>query len=550
MANKHLFSVGDLCVDLLQEITKELEFGEEHKLKDLDFSIGGNAANFAVIASKLSLKPKLISSIGTDFSTSFLRKELASAKISSKLIKSKKPNAFSIISVNKRGERAIQSVKNCENEITSKKVSKMLLPSIKSGDIVFFGGFYHLRNMRSGFKELLKKIKKKKAVVCFDTCFDTHGKWNISDFLPFINFLFVNDLELKYIAKGSTMQRRVDSLFKKGSQVVAVKQASKGATLFMKGFPSKQFKSVAGKVVDTTGAGDAFNAGFVLGLMNNWSLDNCMRSGNFVAAKKVQVHGLAAPKASAVERFISIHNKPTLVVAGNYNEMSRIAAQRVINLLKQKPTASIALPTGETPKEMYRLLVSAYKKGKVDFGKASFFALDEYVGLSQQDKNSFAYFLMNNFLSKVNAKKQNIHLFDGSAKNLKRETAKHEAVIGRKGIDLCILGIGQNGHVAFNEPGSFTYGVTRLVKLKQQTRKINGKSFSENIAPPKAITVGLKTIRDNSAKILLLASGKPKRKAILNTLKSNDFMKWPAVALKQHKNFMIVADKAAGNSKK
>ena len=131
--------------------------------------------------------------------------------------------------------------------------------------------------MRPGFKELLQKIKKKKAVVCFDTCFDTRGKWDISSFLPFIDFLFVNDLELKHIAKGSTMKKRVAFLFKNGSRVVAVKQADKGATLFVKGFPSEHFESCAGKVVDTTGAGDAFNAGFVFGLMNSWSLDSCMR---------------------------------------------------------------------------------------------------------------------------------------------------------------------------------------------------------------------------------------------------------------------------------
>ncbi len=305
MAEKRqVFSVGDLCIDILQEIKNPVEFGREHSLKDLEFSIGGNAANFAVFGSKLGFKPKLLSAIGKDFATSFLKKNLTKAKVSSKLIKSKKPNAFSIISVNKRGERAIQSVKNCENEITSKKISKMLLPTLKSGDIVFFGGFYHLRNLRSGFKELLKKIKKKKAIVCFDTCFDTWGKWNITAFLPFIDFLFVNDLELKHIAKGNTMRKRADSLFKKGSQVVVVKQASKGATLFVKGFPSKHFKSVAGKVVDTTGAGDAFNAGFVFGLVHDWSLDKCTKAGNFVAAKKIRVHGLTAPSATSLKHFV------------------------------------------------------------------------------------------------------------------------------------------------------------------------------------------------------------------------------------------------------
>ncbi len=547
---RQVFSVGDLCIDVLQEIKNPVEFGKEHSLKDLNFSIGGNAANFAVIGSKLGFKPKLLSAIGKDFATSFLKKNLSKANVKRSLISCNERNAFSIILVDRRGERAIQSTKSCLKELTAKRIEKMLLPGLTQGDVVFFGGFYHLPNLRSGFKTLLKKIKKHNVIVCFDTCFDTKRIWSISQFLPFIDFLFVNDLELKHIAKGSTMQKRVVSLFNKGSNVVVVKQAGKGASLFVKDFKPEQFKSVAGKVVDTTGAGDAFNAGFVLGLMNDWSLDNCMRSGNFVAAKKVQVHGLAAPSVSAVKHFISIHNKPTLVVARNYDELSKVAAQHVINLLKRKPNASIALPTGKTPKKLYKLLVSAYKKGKVNFSKASFFALDEYVGLKKSDKNSFSYFLMNNFLSKVNARKQNIHLLDGSVKNLKKEAAKYETVIGRKGIDLCILGIGENGHVAFNEPGSCSYGLTRLVKLKHHTRKVNGGCFSENIAPLKAITVGLKTIRENSAEILLLASGKHKRKAVLNTLKSKDFMKWPAVALKPHKNFMVIADKAVAGKKR
>jgi|GEM_PF-131205 len=542
---KQLFSVGDLCIDILQEISGGVKFGEEHSLEDLELSVGGNAANFSVIAAKLGLKPVLISAIGTGLGTPFLKKQLADAGVSMRLAKSRENNAFSMILVNKRGERAIESTKTSLNGLSSKDVARSLLPKLKAGGIVFFGGFYHLPKMRPGFRALLQKIKKKRATVCFDTCFDTHGVWNIDGFLPFIDYLFVNDIELKHIAKGGTMQQRVNMLFKKGANAVVVKQASQGAALFVKNFPSGHFPSVAGKVVDTTGAGDAFNAGFVFGLMNGWGLDNCMRSANFVAAKKIQVHGLAAPVPGALNRFIAIHNEPTLVVAKNSGEMSKVAAQRVVNLLKRKPGASIALPTGETPKQMYNLLVQAFGKGEADFSKAHFFALDEYAGLSQDNKNSFSYFLMQHFLGKVNAKKQNIHLLNGAAANLRAECAKHEAAITKKGIDLCLLGIGRNGHIAFNEPGSCSYGITRTVMLMPETRKANGAGFTEKLAPAKALTVGLRTIRENSGKILLLASGRQKTKAISGMLKSNDFLRWPAVALKRHRNFMIVADRAA-----
>ncbi len=543
-----LFSIGDLCLDVLQEIGTRIEFGEEHALQDLEFSIGGNAANLAVIAGKLGLHPKLVSAIGNDFATQFLQTQLAKAKVSSCLIKSKEKNAFSIIAVNKRGERAIQSVKNCLAEITAKRVEKILLPKLNACDIVFFGGFYHLQNLHNGFQTLLEKIKQRNAIVCFDTCFDTTGKWNIDCFLPFIDFLFVNDIELRHIAKGPAMQQGVNSLFHKGSRCVVVKQAAKGATLFKKGFAEKHFPPVARSVVDTTGAGDAFNAGFVFGLMHNYSLSNCVLAGNFVAARKIQQHGLAAPSPKAVERFIAMRNKPELIVEKNYSAMSKRAASLVIELLQRNPSAAIALPTGATPMQLYKILVAEYKRKRIDFSKARFFAIDEYAGLQQSDKNSFSYFLKRNFFNKANAKRQNIFLLNGTARNLRAECARHEAAIKKQGIDLCILGIGRNGHIAFNEPGSCSYGITRTVLLKQETRKVNGKNFAGGLAPAKAITIGLRTIRGNSRQILLLASGKQKAKAVKAMLHEKDFLRWPAVTLRWHKNVAVIADRVAAGS--
>ncbi|MDP6670342.1 MAG: PfkB family carbohydrate kinase [archaeon] len=542
---RKLFSVGDLGLDLLQEIGKDLQFGEEHSLRSLDFSIGGNAANFAVIASKLGLKPVLISSIGKDFATSFLRRNLAESGVSSKFIKSPLPNSFSVIAVNRRGERAIQSVKNCLNEITAKKVEKILLPKLREQDIVFFGGFYHLTKLRPGFLPLLKKIKKKKAVICFDTCFDTTGKWDISKFLPFIDFLFVNDLELKHIARGSSLKERAKLLLRKGAGCVAVKQAAKGATVFTKPFGAVRSPSLAGKVVDTTAAGDAFNSGFVFGLMRNWSLNNCALAANFVAARKVREHGLASPKPTRVESFVKKNKQPLLAVKKNYREMSKAAASVVIELVKRKPDASLALATGETPKLLYFLLASAHKRGKVDFSRAKFFALDEYVGLGKSDRNSFGQYLMRKFLDKVNAKRQNTFLLNSLSRNLRGKCKRHEAAIKRRGIDLCILGVGRNGHVAFNEPGSSENSITRVVKLKPQTRKVNGKNFSSGLAPERALTIGLKTIRVNSMQILMLASGKNKRQAVKCMLKGKSVSRCPAATLQSHRNVAVLVDKAA-----
>jgi glucosamine-6-phosphate deaminase len=544
MGRPSLFAVGDMCVDVLQKTSSQAVFGEERALDDLSFSIGGNAANFAVVAGKLGLNPILVSATGTDFATRFLRDQLSDAGVRSRMVKSKRQNAFSSIAVNKAGERAIQSVKNCLCEMTARRVERMLLPGLSDGDIVFFGGFFHLENMRPGFRRLLAKVKGRHAVVCFDTCFDTLGVWDISRFLPFIDYLFVNEVELKHIAKGGSAQARLGFLLQKGASAVVLKQGAGGAAIFRRHMKPAAVKAVRSKAVDTTGAGDAFNAGFVFGLTRGWSLQNSALAGNFVAAHKVRHHGPAAPAAGSVERFITSSNMPTLVVEKDYASISRAAASIVANLLKQKPDASIALPTGETPKQLYNILVQESRKGRISFKKARFFAIDEYAGLPQKDRNSFSHFLRSRFLDGVKADRRNTFLLNGASRNLKKECADHEAAIRKRGIDLCILGIGRNGHIGFNEPGSMPGSTTRIVELKNETRRINGRHFPGRLAPPRAITIGLKTIM-NSRQILLLAHGKRKAKAVRAAITGRNNKKWPAASLRPHKNVTMVLDRAA-----
>jgi len=575
MRERKLLVVGDLNVDVLQEVGLEAGYGEERALRGLDFSIGGGAANLAVVAGRLGMSPVLISAIGKDFATKSLRSQISTSGVRPRLIESKKPNAYSIINVNKKGERSIQSASNCLDDITAKGIGKKVLPLIAPGDVIFFSGFFQLRKLRPGFKELLAKIKKRQAIVCLDTSFDMYGKWNISAFLPFIDYLFVNDVELRHITKaakaeGSTPKARADYLMKKGAGMVVLKQGKKGATLFIKGvkgargvkplpFPVKPVKV---KVRDTTGAGDAFNAGFVFGMMRDWSPYNCGLAGNFVASKKIQRHGLVAglstPTVKAVERFVAIQNRPMLMVEPDYSKMSMAAASIVASLLNKKPDLSIALPTGETPKQLYRILAQWCDKGKVSFRDAKLFAIDEYIGLTQSNQSSFTYFLKKNLLDKVDARSRNVFLMDGKASDLKRECTMHEAAIRKHGIDLCILGIAPNGHIGFNEPGSCPYSITRVVRLRPETRKKNAKDFPvsspgmpgmpgspSSQVPKKAITIGLKTIRENSRQILLLASGSQKKKAVSSLLNSKDFMKWPAVTLQRHRNVTVLADRAA-----
>ncbi len=541
---RRLFAVGDLCVDVLQGILSRPVFGEEHALNSLDFSIGGNAANFSVFASKLGLEPVLVSAIGKDFATSFLKKGLKKAHVGFSLVESTKGNAFSVISIRQDGGRAILSKKNCLSGITASDVASRILSKVRADDVVFFGGFYHLKKLRAGFVPLLKKLRAKKAIVCFDTCFDTANIWTLNKFFPFIDFLFTNEVELKHIVKGNSETARVQSLLKKVTGAVILKRGRLGVSLFVKGAQAVDVPAIKAKAVDTTGAGDAFNAGFVFGLMNRFSLFNCMRAGNFVASKTIVAHGLVAAKGKGLMKFISSNSSPIVSVFKNHSELSKAAAAKVIELVNRKPNASIALPTGETPKKLYSLLVGASKRGEVDFRNVRFFALDEYAGLSPENKNSFSHFLMKHFLLKVRARHRNVFLLDGSIGNLKRECRAHESAIKHFKIDLCLLGIGQNGHIAFNEPGSSPKSATRVVRLSKQTRKVNGGGFKDGIAPAQALTVGLKTIVGNSRSILLLASGKNKAKAVRCALKGG-VKGCPAAVLRPHFGAGIFADRAA-----
>ena len=303
MARKKVFAVGDLCIDVLYS-SKGRRVGEEHHLSSLDFSVGGNAANFAFLCARLGLHPKLYTIMGKDFGTPFLMHSLKSEKLDLYLAKSPLKNSYSLVWVNKRGERAIESIKNCLKDLTVEWVQKRLMKKVKPGDIVVFGGFFHLKNFRKGFGSLLKKLKGKGVTICFDTCFDTFGNWNVQPYLPFIDFLFTNETELKRISRGGSMHQRIVWLLGRGADTIVVKKGVRGASIFKGAKRLFSMPALKTKVVDTTGAGDAFNAGFVFGLVHGWSMQRCIFAGNVVAARKIRQHGLATPNKVELKRIV------------------------------------------------------------------------------------------------------------------------------------------------------------------------------------------------------------------------------------------------------
>lgn len=235
-----------------------------------------------------------------------------------------------------------------------------------------------------------------------------------------------------------------------------------------------------------------------------------------------------------------------IIIAKDYNSMSAKAAVLVIKQIQMKKNSVLGLATGNTPLGVYKNLVNACKKGEVSFKKITAFNLDEYAGLSEDDKNSYHYYMRENLFKHIDIDKKNIFILNGAAKNLKKECGNFEKMIKeKKGIDLQILGIGLNDHIGFNEPGSSFNSKTRAIDLTMSTRKANAKYFSNiNKVPKRALTMGLATIT-RAKKIILLASGKEKAEIIAKALKGGVNRNAPASILQKHPDVTVILDKQA-----
>lgn len=239
-------------------------------------------------------------------------------------------------------------------------------------------------------------------------------------------------------------------------------------------------------------------------------------------------------------------DKMKLIKVKNYEEMSQKAAEIIINDILKKQDITIGFATGSTPLGIYKKLVKAHKQGKVDFSKITAFALDEYYPIKKSDKNSYYYYLFKNLFAHINIKKSNISLLNGETKAPNKECKNYENKIMGNKIDIQIFGVGRNGHIAFNEPGSIFNSKTRLVELAPETIKINSRFFKNKKKVPKsALTMGISTIM-KSRKIILLASGKNKAEAIKCLVECKPNKCCPISFLKKHKKLIVVVDKEAG----
>jgi glucosamine-6-phosphate deaminase len=229
-----------------------------------------------------------------------------------------------------------------------------------------------------------------------------------------------------------------------------------------------------------------------------------------------------------------------VLVEPDIESLSRKAADVVAQLLLIQPHAALALPTGRTPLGLYRELVKMRREDKLDFSNTRIFNLDEYIGVPPTDDRSFDQYLKRHFLSQVNIRPENIHLQSSMADDAACSDYERK-IDAAGGIDLLIAGVGTNGHIGFNEPGSALDSKTRIVELAESTRSNMLAIFRHDEMPTHAVTVGIGTILE-ARKILVLASGQTKRKALAGLVNGPVTIEIPVSAVRLHNDVTVIAD--------
>ncbi|WP_145950160.1 glucosamine-6-phosphate deaminase [Paenibacillus sp. Y412MC10] len=235
-----------------------------------------------------------------------------------------------------------------------------------------------------------------------------------------------------------------------------------------------------------------------------------------------------------------------LIVEENETDFNRQSAVEIAKYIQTKPDARICFATGETTKGIYAELVELYKEGKVDFSRVTAFVLDEYQGASRENPASCLGRLEAQLFGPVRLPNEHIHSIDSNAADLHLVCREYENIIQSKGgIDLQILGIGTNGHIGFNEPGTSFHSITRVVAVGQETIQARANMFgSLDLVPRTGVTMGIKTIM-NSANIYLFAVGASKAHMLEKALLGSIIPDIPASVLQLHPSLTVIADKEA-----
>lgn len=235
-----------------------------------------------------------------------------------------------------------------------------------------------------------------------------------------------------------------------------------------------------------------------------------------------------------------------LIRTENYAEMSVEAGKIIVDKIRSNPSLTLGFATGSTPKGIYNYLIQDHKANETSYHQVKSVNLDEYIGLKAQDPTSYHYFMRQNLFDHLDINEIHTHIPNGAAGDLEQECLRYEQLIKELGgVDLQLLGIGQNGHIGFNEPGTPFSSQTHIVTLARNTREANSRFFNSlDEVPTHAITMGIASILE-SKEILLLVSGEKKAEALLKFMNGEISEDFPASALKHHENVTIIADRDA-----
>ena len=241
-----------------------------------------------------------------------------------------------------------------------------------------------------------------------------------------------------------------------------------------------------------------------------------------------------------------------VIIQPTYELVSRWSANYVAKRINEfRPNKDklfvLGLPTGSSPLGMYKELINLNKQGKVSFKFVTTFNMDEYVNLPQNHPESYHSFMWNNFFSHIDIQKQNVNILNGNAPDLEAECANYEEKIKKSGgVELFIGGIGPDGHIAFNEPGSSLASRTRVMTLTYDTMLANSRFFDNDInkVPKTALTVGVGTVMD-AREVLIIVNGYKKARALRHAVEEGVNHIWTVSALQLHPRGIIVCDEEA-----
>lgn len=234
-----------------------------------------------------------------------------------------------------------------------------------------------------------------------------------------------------------------------------------------------------------------------------------------------------------------------VIIAKNYDEANQKAAEIVIDVVKNNPNAVLGLATGSTPLGLYAEMIKDHKQNGTSYKNIKTVNLDEYQGLDIESDQSYVYFMRHNLFYGLDIDLNNTNIENGKATDAQAECDRYNKLLAEMQQDVQILGIGSNGHIAFNEPGTPFDSVTHTVDLTESTIKDNSRLFKNiNDVPRRAFTMGLSNIM-NAKKIVIMATGANKAKAVYGLVKGEITTELPASILQNHADCTLICDEAA-----